>query len=208
MVPFFLRYPELESTIHLAIVIDDFHREESLRENMIYLKHQLEETAPAVRILLVNKCISPQNILACFQVLTLHAENAHIEPKNMWFANYIRFQHPNTQEATIEQRITRDMYSSLKRLNDGKYASRLYRWYGATFYYYNYIYAFNEASEIRMMHKTRLQTGVFEKVDPGSQLDPSNYDAIERFVSRNTQFLEIWGEFKETSIHIVEDHLI
>ena len=208
MAPVSIRYPEQENTINLSIVIDDFHRPESLQTNMTYLTNQLNDTGISVHVLLINKNVSSQNIHSCLRSITDYVERNSVDPHNVMFANYIRFQHPNIHEARLEERIGPAMHSSLKSLWEGKYADRLYKWYGALFYYYNYIYLYDGLADIRMSNKLRLQLCVFEQIIPHSHLGPSEYDKIEQIVSKNTHLHHIWHDFKKTSIDITQDYLI
>jgi hypothetical protein len=208
MVPTFIRYPDQEDAVNLAIVIDDFHRPESLQTNMTYLTNQLNDIGISVHVLLINKNVSSQNIHSCLRSITDYVEKNSVDPHNVMFTNYIRFQHPNIHETRLEERIGPAMRSSLKSLHEGKYANRLYQWYGAMFYYYNYIYLYDGLAEIRMSNKMRLQSCVFEQIIPHSHLDPFAYDKIEQIVAKNTHFHHIWHDFKKTSIDITKDYII
>jgi len=210
MIPAFIRHQRTDTAKNLVIVIDDFHQQKSLEKNIKYLETEMKiQKIDHVAVLFINKQLSSINITNCLSVVIHFIEKQQIQLKDIMFANYICFKHPNEHEDRVEKNICSSISRTLKTIGDGIYESRFYQWYGMRFYCYDYLYLYNDYKLVRDLDMMKLQSQVFQQVLCNEPLDTIEYESIQMFLESQTPSLQnAWSNFQQYTVNIVEDYIL
>jgi hypothetical protein len=211
MVPSFMRFSENEMKRNLAIVIDNFHEPNSMKETMDYLLTTIQ-TNEHITIIIINKQLSSISITNCLSVITQFITQQKIKLKNTMFANYICFQHPNKNEALLEEDIYSTISRILKVIQNGIYQKRFYQWYGMRFYCYNYLYSYQDYELLHALDMMKLQPHIFQKLLGDTPLNTIDYDNIDQLLTTYGRSLQgrslqvAWSNFRRYTINIIDDY--
>ena len=206
MVPSFMRVPQ-HGKQNIIIIVDDFHRTESIEVNQEILKRDLNgNLIQNLKVIFVDSYVISSQIYKLLKPFFEFIRYKKLSQSQVKLVNFISFQHPNDREYNIEKELP-DAIEEYLKSNSPDFIDCYYQWFGYLFYYYDYIFPYSTYKFLYLRNIRLLQNQLFEKTLHSTRLDPFEYDAIDDFLIKNhkkdIQLLRIWEDFKKQTIHLL-----